>query len=184
MLMNSVQVNGFVGLSALIRTSGERFEKGLKMLRKLERLWPSMPMMRPFESSDLVSDSNVLASLSSDAFFHNRITLGTACEIERFSQLVMALPHRIHQPTLMLAGEKDVICEAEGTKKFWMRLSSADKECEIYPGMHHDILHGVGSDKVIEDIVVWLDAHTALDAVSREQLPLDGRSSVWGSVQS
>jgi alpha-beta hydrolase superfamily lysophospholipase len=183
-LMNSVRVNGFIALSALIQAKDDRFVKGLRVLKKLEKFWPSMPMRSPFESTDLANDAKVLDELDGDSVFHNRLTLGTACEIERFSQIVMALPHRIHLPALMLAGEDDMICDPDGTRMFWMRLSSADKECDIYPGMQHDILHGAGSEKVVEDVLGWLDARTRLDTTSREQLPLDGRSSVWGSVQS
>ncbi len=183
-LMNSLPVSGFVGISSLIQARDDRFERGLKRFKKLERLWPSMPMRSPFETSELIDDLGIIESLEVDPIFHNRMTLGTACEISRISELVMALPHRIHQPTLMLAGENDLICDAEGTKKFWERLSSADKSCEIYPGMGHDILHGGESVRVIDDILAWLSDHTGTDLASREQLPLDGRSNVWGSVQS
>lgn len=183
LLVNAAQVSGFVSLSASIRHLEEGFGGRLGRFKGLARLWPSLPLTaHPFAAERLLRDPQEIANLGNDPYFHRRVTLGTICEIERRLELVMAMPHRINMPMLMLAGSEDRICDPEGTRHFCMRLSSVDKQYHIYPGMYHDLLHDVGWERVLEDIESWIEGHAQAVPARGRQFLLDRRDSLWENV--
>jgi len=185
LLLNPSQVSGFISISASIKFLEERLGGRLGSFRGLARLWPSLPLTtHSFDAENLVSDPQEIANIAGDPLFHRRITLGTINEIERILELVMAMPHRINTPMLMLAGSDDRICDPGGTVHFSTRLSTIDKRHHIYPGMYHDLLHDVGWERVAGDIESWIEEHTPKARSSGHQLLLDRRDFLWENVSS
>jgi len=64
-------------------------------------------------------------------------------------------------PVLMLHGGADAICDVQGAREFREALGSADKELVVYEGLYHEVMNEPERDRVIADIVAWLDRHTA-----------------------
>lgn len=58
---------------------------------------------------------------------------------------------------LLLHGEKDSIVPVQLSYDFLNNISSTDKELIVYPNLFHEILNEVNKDKVINDILNWLD---------------------------
>lgn len=47
-------------------------------------------------------------------------------------------------------------CASPGAKDFYEQTPSKDKDLKIYEGHQHDLLDGLESQKVIDDIVSWI----------------------------
>lgn len=60
-------------------------------------------------------------------------------------------------PILYLHGKDDSIVECESTKWLYENNPVEDKELILYDGMYHEILNEVEKEKVINDILDWLN---------------------------
>ncbi|HQG13716.1 MAG TPA: lysophospholipase [bacterium] len=129
-----------------------------KIVRRLARILPSITVDNEFSFDDMTSDEDEKEYLMKDRFFHKRLSLGGAVEIESRLKYVMTMAHRIYVPTLILTGSADRICDPEGSKAFYERLAAVDKTIISYEGMLHDILHDTGRKRVMDDMASWLAA--------------------------
>ena len=64
-------------------------------------------------------------------------------------------------PVLMAHGSADAICDVQGAREFHDALGSGDKELIVYDGLYHEVMNEPERDRVIADLVAWLDRHTA-----------------------
>lgn len=183
-LTHTAPVAGMVAISAAIHPTVQIPEWKKKLGRRIFRLWPSVSIDDGVRIEDLTRDEAERESLRRDPLFHRRLTLCAAHEIERNLELVMAMPHRIHVPMLMLAGAGDRVCDPEGTRQFATRLSSTDKHCRIYPGMFHDLLHDSGNEIVLDDIEAWIGVQADRPAQKDRQFALHRRETLWEDVSS
>jgi alpha-beta hydrolase superfamily lysophospholipase len=49
----------------------------------------------------------------------------------------------------------------QGAREFHEALGSDDKELIVYEDLYHEVMNEPERDRVIADIVAWLDRHTA-----------------------
>jgi alpha-beta hydrolase superfamily lysophospholipase len=63
----------------------------------------------------------------------------------------------IHLPVLTILGGSDPVIDPEAARDLFDRLGAADKTLLIYPALRHEPLNEVGREKVIDDVVAWLD---------------------------
>lgn len=62
-------------------------------------------------------------------------------------------------PCLILHGEEDKIVPLDISKNLYQKIASKDKKMISYKGLYHEILKEPEKDKVIEDIIFWLNNH-------------------------
>jgi alpha-beta hydrolase superfamily lysophospholipase len=62
-------------------------------------------------------------------------------------------------PVLIAHGSDDQICDVQGARDFFGALGSSDKELIVYEGLYHEVLNEPERDRVLADIVAWLDRH-------------------------
>ncbi len=65
----------------------------------------------------------------------------------------------INVPVLLIHGEDDLLCGLAGAQLVHTQLVGTDKTLLTYPGLYHEVLNEPERDKVIADVVAWLDAH-------------------------
>lgn len=181
-LTHHIPLAGMIFLSAAIRPTVKIPEWKKKMARRLAKFFPSTSISNGVRFEDITGDEFQIKQLKEDAFFHRRLSISAGMEIERNLELVMAMPHRIHIPALMLAGLEDKICDPEGTRQFASRLSSQDKECHLYPGMRHDLLHDVGCKAVMDEIEGWIGKRARRQVRTSRQFELHRREALWENV--
>lgn len=181
-LTHTSPVAGMVALSAAIAPTVDIPGWKQGVARRIARVLPFLAIDDGVRIDDLTRDEGERAALESDPLFHRRLTLGAAQEIERNLELVMAMPHRIHTPMLMLAGEEDRVCDPDGTRRFEMRLSSTDKGCHLYREMAHDLLHDLGREEVAADIESWIGERAVVHVTADRQFSLNRREMLWEDV--
>ena len=60
---------------------------------------------------------------------------------------------------LLLHGTADQLTSIDGANMVYAQLVVADKTLEAYEGLYHEVLNEPEKDKVIADLVAWLDKH-------------------------
>lgn len=64
----------------------------------------------------------------------------------------------VELPALLLHGGADGIVDPSGSREVHEALGSADKTLVVYDGMYHEIFNETDRDRVLDDVVAWLDA--------------------------
>ena len=62
-------------------------------------------------------------------------------------------------PVFILHGTSDRATLASGSQLFYDTAGSKDKTLRLYEGHYHDLLNDIGKEKVMADIMVWIDKH-------------------------
>lgn len=98
------------------------------------------------------------------AYLEDPLILRERVDPELFVRLgegLSLLPGRageISVPLLLLHGEDDRLCSADGAKMYVEGTSSPDLTVKTYPGGRHEMFNETNRDEVLADLVRWLDA--------------------------
>ncbi len=68
---------------------------------------------------------------------------------------------RLALPVLMVHGSDDAIADVEGARDLFDSIASPDKQLIVYDGLYHEVMNEPERDRVLDDVVGWLDRHTA-----------------------
>ena len=66
---------------------------------------------------------------------------------------------RIERPILILHGEADPICPAEGSRRLFAGLEpqiAKQSRLSVYPGLRHEIFNEPERESVWQDMLAWL----------------------------
>ncbi len=161
------QDHGFDGLilsSPFLGLAGG-FHPGQLLLRVLGRLLPDIPVKNPVAGRNLSHDPAVAAGYADDPLV--RHTIGTAFlgDVIKAQDFVMDHVSQVAVPTIMLLGSADPVADMHVSRRAFEALGSVDKALEIYEGFLHEVFHEVGKERVVRDLLAWLD-HRALGTVT------------------
>jgi alpha-beta hydrolase superfamily lysophospholipase len=62
-----------------------------------------------------------------------------------------------------LHGSDDRICGPEGSRELYRKAGSADKTLHLYDGLFHEVLDEPERERVMADLLGWLDRHIPQD---------------------
>ncbi|HEY1694458.1 MAG TPA: alpha/beta hydrolase [Polyangiaceae bacterium] len=80
----------------------------------------------------------------------------TAKELLDAMEYVDARARELTVPFLAMHGSSDVVTPSEGSRRFFGRASSVDKQLYVYDGLAHDLLHEPERVRVVRDVAEWL----------------------------
>ncbi len=63
-------------------------------------------------------------------------------------------------PVLFIHGEDDLLSGLAGAQMVHTQLVTTDKTLLTYPGLYHEVLNEPEKDRVLADVIGWLDART------------------------
>jgi alpha-beta hydrolase superfamily lysophospholipase len=78
---------------------------------------------------------------------------------DAITKAIEAIP-KITVPVLLLHGTQDQLTSIDGANMVYAQLVVTDKTLHAYEGLYHEVLNEPEKDKVIGDLVTWLDAHS------------------------
>jgi alpha-beta hydrolase superfamily lysophospholipase len=93
--------------------------------------------------------------------FHGKLPARTISEI---AQAVQTMPERIPRvglPLLVMVGAADPIVPPSAARMVHELAGSEDKRLIEYPGLYHEILNEPEQDKVMDDLVAWLNQRSS-----------------------
>ncbi|XP_062213641.1 uncharacterized protein LOC133914573 [Phragmites australis] len=103
-------------------------------------------------------DLEALRSKYSDQLvFTGSIRVRTGYEILHLTSYLQQHLHRIAVPMLVLHGADDLVTDPEGSRALYQQSSSPDKSIKLYDVLLYDKSIEPEKEKVMNDIVAWLD---------------------------
>jgi acylglycerol lipase len=129
--------------------------------RVLSALTPGLGVYA-IDSSAISRDPDVVRAYDEDPLvFHRKLPARSVAELTvavgRFPDEVPTL----RLPLLVMHGGADRITTLAGSRMVHERASSGDKTLEIYDGLYHEIFNEPEKERVISQVVDWLDARSA-----------------------
>ena len=105
-------------------------------------------------------DPEVVRAYVEDPFvFHRKLPARTVSEIVSAVDQMPDQLNRITLPILIMHGSADPIIPLAASQMIDGGVGSADKTLIVYDGLFHEILNEPEQDKVLADIIGWLDKH-------------------------
>jgi acylglycerol lipase len=114
------------------------------------------------DSTAVSRDPGVVRDYDADPLnYHGKLPARTVAEL---SDSIRAFPERVAGltlPILTMHGTDDRLTPPEGSEMVVERAASEDKSIIRYEGLYHELLNEPERQKVLDDIVAWMESHLA-----------------------
>ncbi len=107
----------------------------------------------------LTHDTEIQKEYAKDSLIYHRITAGLYKELCGALAQADSTATKLTVPTLLLQAGEDFIVSKKASIDFYHKISSSDKELEVYEGFYHEILNEVQRSQVFSRIAAWLSKH-------------------------
>lgn len=125
------------------------------------RIAPRLPTVR-LDASAVSRDPAVVLRYRNDPFVYTgRVRAGLVAAMIRAARHIDERVHHVHVPLLIMHGTEDRLAAHEHSREFHERASSRDKTLRLYDGLYHEIFNEPERDKVLGDVIAWLDERSA-----------------------
>ncbi|MBW2699795.1 MAG: lysophospholipase [Deltaproteobacteria bacterium] len=131
----------------------------LALAKAVSMLIPTLSMPSGVDSAWLSHDRAVVERYAADPLVSQVATARWFTETVKAQASTLADAGKIKLPTVVLQAGDDKLASLDATRKFFSALGSEDKQLEIYSEYFHEIFNEVGRDKVVADLLAWLEAH-------------------------
>lgn len=157
-LERQAELDGLVlSAPAAALEAASRFE--LLAGRTLSVIAPNLGVF-PVDPEAVSRDPEVVRDYVSDPLnYHRKLPARTVAEL---ASAIETFPERLPGltlPLLVMVGAADRLVPPGASRMVAERAGSADKRLIEYDGLFHEILNEPERDKVMDDLVAWLDAH-------------------------
>lgn len=116
---------------------------------------PTAPVVR-LEVGAISRDPAVVRRVHNDPLTdHGPSPARTGYELLKAGRRVLERASEIGPPLLILHGEADRLTDPEGSRRLY--AASREADLTIYPGLYHEILNEPERERVLGDILRWLD---------------------------
>jgi alpha-beta hydrolase superfamily lysophospholipase len=129
------------------------------MGRILASVSPGMVLDTTFDNSIISRDPAVVEAYTNDPLVHHRIALGLGKGMLDAPDYILRYADKLTMPLLLLHGAADRLTDPAGTQECHARAGTTDKTFTVYEGLHHEIHNEPEKERVLADIVKWLDEH-------------------------
>jgi alpha-beta hydrolase superfamily lysophospholipase len=114
--------------------------------------------------ADKVSrDGDIVRRYETDPLiYHGRMKAGLLAAAVRAGQRISRDDQSIAVPMLIQHGGGDQLASPEGSARLHARVASVDKTLKLYDGLYHEIYNEPERDRVLDDLIDWLDERFGL----------------------
>ena len=157
------RVRGVVLSAPAVKVCNEMSPPLLKAASLIARVLPRLQTVR-INQNYISRDPAVVEAYERDSLiFRKGVLLRTGSELVRAGQYVRERMDAFTLPILVLQGTGDKITEPEGGRRLYENAASTDRTLKLYEGLYHEILNEPERERVLQDIIDWLDAHVRSD---------------------
>lgn len=131
----------------------------VNLLRTLNKLLPRLPLLK-LGSADISRDLDVVSAYDHDPLvFRGGLPAATLLAFRDATHRIQRGIERLSLPLLVLHGSADPLVDPQGSRELVARASSTDKTLHLYEGLYHEVFNEPERERVIHDLIAWLDAH-------------------------
>lgn len=121
-------------------------------------IFPNLPI-EAIDADAVSRDPDVVAAYKSDPLvYRGKVPAGIGKALLVVSEKMHLLAPGITAPLLVVHGEEDKLVSAEGSKRLVEHVGSHDVELKIYPDLFHEVFNEPERDRVLDDVVSWIQA--------------------------
>ncbi|MBH0779997.1 alpha/beta hydrolase [Nocardia bovistercoris] len=125
----------------------------------LSRFTPNLGVLT-LDSSAISRDPAVVAAYDADPLvFRGKLPARTGAEILRATDLVKQRLARVTAPLLVLHGTEDALAAPSSTDLLERGVGAQDLTVIRYEGLYHEVFNEPERDKVLGDVITWLESH-------------------------
>ncbi len=135
------------------------------LAKLLKLLMPTALIRYPDIREKRSRDPSVDLAVRSDPLIVKKATPRFYIEFRKMNQHFRKNVEQIILPTLILQGGADEIVRPEGAQDLYDRLTHPQKKLITYKGYYHEVFNEIGREKVVSDLVAWLDGVFSTDVL-------------------
>lgn len=133
----------------------------IKISKVASSLVPRLKAVK-LDGSHLSHDPNVMKEYDNDPLvYRGGIPARTGAEIINMMDDIQENVQHFDYPVLIMHGTKDYLTNVDGSKMLYEKAKTKDKTLNLYEGFYHELINEVEKEKVMADIVDWLNARLA-----------------------
>jgi alpha-beta hydrolase superfamily lysophospholipase len=127
------------------------------LARAARRMLPRLAIGSGLDPEGLSRDPEVVRRYLADPLIVRTMTTSLGAELLAAAPRTAALAGDVQVPLLMLHGEEDPLCAAEGSRAFHAGLRAAGSALRTYPTLRHEIFNEPEREAVWQDVYEWLE---------------------------
>jgi acylglycerol lipase len=152
-------IRGLVLSAPAVLVAGGVFPVLRRLASFASVVWPTLRLTR-MGCRFISRDPAVVEAFRNDPLvFHGRFPVRTGAEILRAAKRIQVHAGELRLPLLVLHGTRDFVTDPRGSRLLCARAGAADRTLHLYEGLYHEILSEPEREKVLADLLAWLDAH-------------------------
>jgi alpha-beta hydrolase superfamily lysophospholipase len=165
-LDNQAELSGLICESFAFQVPAPGF--ALAAIKGISHIAPRLGVLT-LHMKDFTRDPVALKALEDDPLTKDEVQpAATVAALVRADERLHDSFGQITLPVLIMHGTADRATVCQGSEYFHAHAGSADKTLKLYKDHVHDLLNDIGKEKVMADILAWLDARLPATA-DREQ---------------
>ncbi len=129
--------------------------------RVLSNVTPGLMMTSELDVSNLSHDRAIVDAYVADPLVHDHVSTRWYTEFVAAQETTMARAPALKLPLLLMQGAEDRLVSVAATCEFYEAAGSADKTLKVYEGLYHEVFNELERDRVIADLIAWLDVHNS-----------------------
>lgn len=155
-LDNQAELAGLICESFAFKVPAPDFVLGITKF--LSGFFPRLPVLK-LKNEDFSRDPEAVRVLNSDPLIANEAQpAATVAALVRGDERLKREFPLITLPVFIMHGTADKATVPSGSEFFYKTAGSADKTLRLYEGHFHDLLNDIGKERVLDDMVAWINA--------------------------
>ena len=149
-VLSGPYIRNAVAVPALLRT----------LAPIIGRIAPGLPT-QSLDPADVSRDAEVVADYASDPLVHHGgVPAGTGAALLGVEAQLLPRLGRVQVPLLVVHGGDDRLADVEGARAL-VAAWGGPAELSVQPGLYHEVFNEPEREKVLAEVVDWLDATLA-----------------------
>lgn len=110
------------------------------------------------ESKALTHDLEIVAEYDRDPLVYSeKIPARTGAEMLRMIRYIEPRMEQFDYPVLIMHGTADRLSNPAGSEMLYEKARSDDKTLKLYEGLFHELVNELEREKVMEDMIAWMN---------------------------